>query len=285
MPSLKGIDVSKYQGRIHWKKVREAGIDFAMIRAGIAQADGRIAQDSMFYHNLKGAADAGVHTGVYVYLKAQSAEAAGRAARQAIAMVRDWEITFPIAADLEDSIYYSKTTSENTAIAQGFLAAAAELNYAPILYTYTAFAKEYLAMPELEEYPLWLADYREVAGYGGAYTMWQYTDSGRISGISTAVDLDLSYVDYPTLLREQGKNGLKPLPPAEWQLNIYSFRTQNRAAEVAAAFRALNLYCEVQPNGSEWRILMYSFAERERAEEVSQAIRTLGYYNEVEPRS
>lgn len=31
---MKGIDVSKWQGRIDWQKVKAAGIEFAIIRAG-----------------------------------------------------------------------------------------------------------------------------------------------------------------------------------------------------------------------------------------------------------
>jgi GH25 family lysozyme M1 (1,4-beta-N-acetylmuramidase) len=282
MPSFKGIDVSKYQGRIHWAGVKSAGMKFAMIRAGVAQPDGQITLDPMFYSNLKGAAAEGISTGVYVYLLTRTFDAAKRAGGQVVSMVRDWEITYPIAADMEDRIYFSGNREENAAIVQGFLSGVAELDYYPILYTYTAFAKEHLDMEEVSAYPLWLADYRTEPGYDGKYTMWQYSSQGEVEGISTPVDLDESYIDYPVFLREQGKNGLKP-PATKWQLNIYSFRTQSRAAEVAEAFRTLDLYCEVRPNGREWRIVMYSFSQRERAEAVSQAIRALGFYNEVQP--
>lgn len=283
MAQYQGIDVSKYQGRIDWAKVKADGIQFAMLRAGVSGADGNLTVDRCFYRNLRQATAAGVNAGVYVYLLAESEEAAANAARQAIAMTEGYEITYPIACDFEDRAYYSGTRERNTALARAFLEEVQKEAFYPILYTFTAFANEYLNMEALADYDLWIADYRAQVGYPGSYTMWQHSAAGRVGGISTDVDLDTCYLDYPVLLREQGKNNLRPADGGKWRIAIYSFKKHSRAKEVAGAFLTLGLYCEVVPNGAEWAIDMYSFSERERADQVSAAIRTLGYYNEVHP--
>lgn len=283
MAQYNGIDVSKYQGRIDWSKVRADGVKFAMLRAGIAQANGDITVDRCFYRNLRGAAEAGVDVGVYVYLLTTSGEAAANAARQVIAMTEGREVTYPVACDFEDRSYFNGSRAHNTSIVKGFLEEVQKEEFCPLLYTYTAFANEYLDMGALLDYGLWIADYRAQVGYPGEYTMWQHSSAGRVDGVSTNVDLDISYVDYPTLLREQGKNNLRPTDGGKWRIDIYSFKKRSRAKEVAEAFQTLGLYCEVVPKGAEWAINMFSFSERERADKVSAAIRTLGYYNEVHP--
>lgn len=284
MSEWKGIDVSKYQGEIDWAKVKASGISFAMLRAGVSDGNGNVIADSMLSRNLKETAAVGIAVGVYTYLMADSADAAIRAAQQTIALTNGYEIAYPIAGDFEDKKYFAKTKQENTAIAKAFLQEVANRNFYPIFYTYTAFTNAYLLMQELSSYDLWIADYRETVGYKGTYTMWQYSSKESINGITTAVDADIAYVDYPKRIREQGKNHLSPAPTVEkWRIDIYSFRQESRAQEIAGAFRTLNLYSEVQKRGSEWAINMYSFQERTKADEISAAIQTLGFYNEVKP--
>lgn len=199
---LKGIDVSKYQGNIDWNKVAAAGIKFAFIRVGWAGYEGGIDEgfDPYFDQNMKGAIAAGIPVGVYVYSYCRSADAARRAAREAVERCKPYKLTMPLAFDMEDAATYKGFgKSMNNVIAAAFLDEVKAQGLYPILYTYTSFANSYLDMIALSGYDLWLADYRGYMGIKGA-SIWQYSSDGSVSGIAGRVDMNIAYKDYPTII-------------------------------------------------------------------------------------
>ena len=203
-----GIDLSQYQGTVDWKQIKQAGIVFAFVRAGWCGYEGGITPDERFAANMKGAAEAGIHTGVYLYSYAKTASAAQCAADALLAMAEPYQLTMPVALDFEDRQYLSMASSQNTAIAAAFLERVQQKQYYAMLYTYTAFAQTNLDMKALSAYDLWIADYRSQVGYTGSYGIWQYTGSGRVPGIAVDVDRDIAYKDYPAIIRAAGLNGL-----------------------------------------------------------------------------
>ena len=201
--TYKGIDVSKYQGEINWESVKNDGITFAFIRVGWAGYEGGIDEgfDPYFDKNMENAIKAGINVGVYVYSYCKSTTAAKRAAKEAINLFKKYEITMPIAFDMEDSnTYKSFSKDANNSIAKSFLDEILNNGYYPILYTYTNFANTYLNLNSLREYDLWLADYRGYMGIDGA-SIWQYSSSGTVKGISGRVDMNNSYKDYPSIIK------------------------------------------------------------------------------------
>jgi len=198
----KGIDVSRWQGTIDWNKVKAAGIDFAMIRAGYCGYAGNITQDPQFAANMKGAVTAGIDVGVYLYSYAKTASAAKTAAAELLELIAPYQLTYPVAFDIEDEINVAMGKAENTAICKAFLSTIAGAGYCPILYTSKNFAESSLTMSELP-YDLWVA-HVDVAQttYAGDYTMWQYSWTGSVAGISGDVDLNHGYKDYPAYIRE-----------------------------------------------------------------------------------
>lgn len=208
----KGIDVSRWQGTIDWNKVKAAGVDFAMIRTGYCGYAGTITQDPQFTANMKGAVTAGIDVGAYLYSYAKTASAAKAAAVELLELIASYQLTYPVALDIEDETNVAMSKAENTAICKAFLSTIAEAGYCPILYTFKSFAESSLTMSDLP-YDLWLAHVgtygaaRSSTSYAGEYTMWQYSWQGAVNGISGDVDLNHGYKDYPAYIRKNGLNG------------------------------------------------------------------------------
>ncbi len=280
---IKGIDVSKYQGQIDWKQVKEAGIGFAMVRAGITSLSGDVTEDPRFAENMSRAAEAGIPAGVYLYMKASTPVAAQNAARSLLSLLEKYQVGYPVAFDIEDAVYREKTAQENTSILLAALRAARKGGYYPLVYASTSFMQYQLIPDQLEEYNFWIADYRGSMGYPdkNQVGMWQ-SGTGRVSGITSIVDLDTSYRDYAKILKDEGLNHLKP-EISSWEIQVFRFREKTRADEIAEALRALGYYSVVVPRDAEWQIRVFQFNSRDRADDVSHAIRLLGYYNEVLP--
>lgn len=217
-----GIDVSYSQGQIDWGKVKANGIDFAIIRAGWAGYDGKIADnggvDKRFEENCKQATLAGVDFGVYVFSYVKTAMAARAAALEVVRMVhQDYQLTYPIVFDMEDSNavrYSSMSKAENTAIAKAFLEAVESQGYYAMLYATKSMVENHLNMSELAPYDFWLAHVADNDGnprtstnYTGPYGIWQYSWVGKVDGINGDVDLDYAYQDYPAIVKAAGLNG------------------------------------------------------------------------------
>ncbi len=210
---IKGIDVSKYQGEIDWEKVRADGYEFAIIRVGWCGYDGLVTQgfDNYFDKNMKGATEAGLNIGVYLYSYAKTPEAAVVAAGEVLKFVEPYNLLYPIMFDFEDAELYSGFSRDlNSRICSAFLNEIEANNYYSMLYSYTYFLSAYLDMTTLEKYDLWVADYRGYVGYTGDYGIWQYSSTGSVDGIVGNVDLNISYKDYPAIIKAAGLNGQLP---------------------------------------------------------------------------
>jgi len=203
--SMAGIDVSKWQYDINWKKVAAAGIDYAIIRLGYrgTAAEGNTAMDPYFEQNIKGALDAGLHVGVYYFTQAITVEEAIAEANIVIDALKGYNITFPVVYDTE----YREGGRANdlpnelrTACAKAFCDTVLAAGYTPVIYTSTNWSVLNLNLEELTNYDLWYAYYGnpEDLYYPYEYTMWQYTDSGKVDGINGAVDMNISFMDYST---------------------------------------------------------------------------------------
>lgn len=208
-----GIDVSKYQGNIDWQAVKKSGQYFAFIRVGFCNSDGSITEqsgfDPYFHKNMENAIAAGMNVGVYVYSYANSEEGARNAADKVFNCISSYKLTMPVAFDFEDGNTYSKfTKQQNVNICKAFLSRMQQYGYYTMLYTYTNFANSYLDMSQLSAYDFWVADYRQTCGYNGDYSIWQYTSSGSVSGISGRVDMNKMYKDLPSIIRNAGLNRL-----------------------------------------------------------------------------
>lgn len=201
-PARKGIDVSKYQGEIDWAAVKNDGIDYAIIRAGIrGYSEGGILEDEFFRRNIEGAIANEIPVGVYFFTQALNEAEALEEADFVIEALQGYSLTYPVYLDIEDVKKEScrtngLTAAERTENAKVFLEAVRAAGYQPAIY---GNMKTYLLMldlAELEQYDKWFAGYTLPIYYPYEYKMLQYSEKGRVAGISGQVDVNICFKDY-----------------------------------------------------------------------------------------
>lgn len=202
---ISGIDVSEYQGFIDWKQVKDAGIDFAFIRIGCrTYADGGIIYDTRYKENLYSADRAGIHTGVYFFSQALTAEEAIEEADAVIECIKPFNITYPVVFDWE-IIYEDYARTDEISIDSlaecciAFCERVKEAGYTPMIYQNTSTLLSKVDLPRIKEYDIWLAEYTDdqsEPAYNYDYKIWQYASDGRVAGIATDVDMNVSFKDY-----------------------------------------------------------------------------------------
>lgn len=194
-----GIDVSSHQGWIDWQAVAESDVDYAMLRCGYrGYSQGETNQDEYFAYNLESATAVGLDVGVYYFSQALTEAEAIAEAQEVLAMVEGYSLAYPIYFDwetVEDTSARTSTisSSELTACALAFCRTIEDAGYKAGVYFNLSTATRLYKLYELRDYDFWLAEYQDIPSYPFAIDMWQYTDSGQVPGISTNVDLNLSF--------------------------------------------------------------------------------------------
>lgn len=201
---IKGIDVSVWQGVIDWQRVKDAGIQFAIIRSSSGP---RV--DKMFDYNITEAQKAGILVGVYHYCYALTPEEAREEARHFIETIKPYRIDYPVMFDFEDNSQAKLGRELLTEIAEAFLSELKNAGYYPMIYSYRNWLENNLDMDKLSEYDVALAEWNVTEPkYTRPYGIWQYSCKGQISGIEGDVDLDLCFRDYAKIILEGGFNRL-----------------------------------------------------------------------------
>lgn len=194
---IKGIDVSSYQGKPDWAKVKKAGINFAILR--IHQKNG---PDSSFEHNYKGCRTNAIAAGGYKYSYALTEAQALEEAEETLAVLAGRGLDFPVFYDLEWEKQRKLGKAAVEKIAETFLNRIKKAGYKVGIYCNVDWYQNVLTT-KLKNYDLWLARYpadddgtvqarlRPTAGIG-----WQYSSKGKVAGISGNVDMNVFYKDY-----------------------------------------------------------------------------------------
>lgn len=193
-----GIDVSKYQTEIDWKAVKNSGISFVIIRCGYrGYSTGVLVQDPLFTKHIEGAQAAGLKVGVYFFSQAVNEKEAVEEASMAIALAKKYNITYPIFIDTEqvsggraDKI----DSATRTAVCKAFCETVKGAGYTPGVYACKSWYETKLSVSSLGAYKIWLAQYATAPTYSGKYDMWQYTEKGKVSGVTGNVDMNISYL-------------------------------------------------------------------------------------------
>lgn len=200
--SRKGIDVSKHQGEINWKKVSEDNISYAFIRAGFrGSSEGKLVEDEFFADNIKGAIDNNIQVGIYFYTQAMTEEEAKEEAEFVLDLIQPYPITYPVVLDLEEANSDSARTAdmtkeEYTKAAIAFCETIKEAGYTPMIYGNLKTFMIMLDMEQIEEYDKWFAYYDTSVYFPYDFKIWQYSSKGRVSGIKGDVDLNVGMKDY-----------------------------------------------------------------------------------------
>ena len=198
-----GIDVSRWNQTIDWEKVKEEGIEFAIIRCGYRGAtSGSLVLDPMYEDNIKGAIEAGIPVGVYFFTQAVSEVEAIEEASMVIHLIEDYDVDYPVFLDSESAGGKGRADAlgadERTRYHKAFLATIASAGYETGVYASRNWLNNRLDVTQLSQYKIWLAEYADAPTYDKYYDMWQYTSKGSVNGIETRVDLDLSYMKIDT---------------------------------------------------------------------------------------
>lgn len=219
---LWGIDVSKYQGNINWRKVAAAGVKFAMLRVVSTNKEG-LYVDPTFEQNYKGAKENGIPVGVYLFTYAQNEAEQDEELRLMFETLKGKTLEYPVALDVEDVNTASIGKDKLTALTKRGLDIIAQTGYKPILYTGTNYKANYLDMTKLANYDLWLADCRPSYNGKGKSQMWQYSQEN-IAGINGKCDVDYCYKKYyegttaKPAVTEQPKSKIIVFKPGRWNV-------------------------------------------------------------------
>ena len=198
---IDGIDVSKWQADINWKKVKAAGVKFVFIRCGYTALSKQFAmyEDEYFRKNIQGAYDQGIQIGVYFFSNSITTSEAKQEARKTLELIEDYEdmITLPVVYDFEafSSAYraYGLSKAQVTKNMKAYSDIIQDAGYTPMYYGSPSFLNSSFDVPSLSEYDCWLANYTTKTTYTGDYTYWQYSSSGQVDGIEGNTDCNLYY--------------------------------------------------------------------------------------------
>ena len=208
----RGIDVSEWQGRIDWSRVKNSDVDFAFIRLSHSLKH----EDTYYEYNMKNAIAAGIPVGVYIYSTAKTNKEALIEAEYVIARIKGYKISYPIVFDMEDSAQDSLTNAQRTDLYRVFCDEIKKAGYYPMVYTNRNWYDYKLNVSRLREYDFWLASFGDTINRPDTnkyrYTIWQATGgsttpgmnstAGLIAGIPAQnnADINFGFVDYTRII-------------------------------------------------------------------------------------
>lgn len=197
-----GIDVSEFQTVTDWNAVKQAGVDFVMVRVGRRGYEtGLIVEDTDYRRNIEGAQEAGLDVGVYFFSQAVTTNEAREEARFVLDCIKDYEITYPVVFDWESTekaearTFEMKNDQLNT-IAHAFVDTIEEAGYHPMLYFYKYLGYKQYVLDEFADCDFWLSEPADRPTFYYETAMWQYAVDGKIPGVEGAVDLDICFKPY-----------------------------------------------------------------------------------------
>lgn len=193
--SLKGIDVSAWQGKIDWQAVKNDGIQFAFVRIG----HGAHVLDTYYSQNMKGAQEAGIPVGVYMYSTAKNEAEAIADAQFVIRNMEGYLVSYPVVIDLEDKSQDSLSKYQLGRIAKVFCDEVRAAGYTPMLYCNENWYKNRIDVSQITDVEKWIARWNVRYDTSIPRGIWQ-SGVGRIQGVNTNVDIDFGYKDYTQIV-------------------------------------------------------------------------------------
>ena len=194
----KGIDVSYYQSDIDWEKVKNAGYDFAIIRIGYRGygSSGVLKEDTAFAKHIEGAQKAGMDVGVYFFAQAINEQEALEEANFVLDSLKEYELQLPVVYDPElirneDARTNNVSGEQFTKNTIAFCNAIKDAGFEPMIYSNMFWEAFLFDMTQLQDYPIWYADYETIPQTPYDFTMWQYSEKGIVDGIEGNVDLNI----------------------------------------------------------------------------------------------
>ena len=209
MEKIKGIDISHWQGSADFSRIKKAGYDFVILKAG--GSDKGFYEDKTFKRNYEAAKKAGMHIGAYYFVGSNfyGSESGVADAKRFIKIIGECKLDYPLFLDVETTQPVKKKEATDAAIAfcdtledAGF--------YAGIYASDISGFREKLDHSRLKAYAHWVADYNDPVKECTEHQMRQYSSKGYVDGIqNNPTDIDYSLIDYPELIKSKGLNNFK----------------------------------------------------------------------------
>ncbi len=207
MSVYKGIDVSRWQERIDWLKVKNNGIDFAIIRASFGWGSNQ--KDLYFEDNYKYAKRAGMPLGAYHYSYATSVEEALKEAEHFYNVIKGKQFEYPVVYDMEEDRIACLGKNKISEIAKAFCEKMESYGYYVMIYANKHWLDNYFTEEIFDRYDIWLAQWTTKPTFDRVYGIWQKSSKGNVEGIRGCVDIDEAYKNYPAIMKLNGLNGFK----------------------------------------------------------------------------
>lgn len=200
--SYMGVDISKETGLVDFVKLKNAGVQFVMLKVGArGYGNGQLTVDDTFTDYIQKASEAGLDIGVYFYSQAITKEEALEEANLVYENIKDYHLVYPIAFDMEKVSGDAARTDfltreEKSNLALIFLDALKNVGYKGIIYGNKEWLIKEINLSTVGTYDIWLSQEGEKPDYPYKYSMWQYTQSGTIDGINGDANLDICFINY-----------------------------------------------------------------------------------------
>ncbi len=199
----RGVDISSYQGEVDFAKVKSEGYSFVVLRLGTSKGI-----DKMFNSYYKEATEAGLDVGCYYYTYATTVEESKQEAYEVLQLLQGKTFTYPVFYDFEypELLSYDRR-DVNTQMVEAFCIIIKRGGFYPGVYTASSYHSDFFDTSVINSnFDVWIANYDYVGvdnyGYSNTVSMWQYTNAGTVNGINTDVDINLCFVDYPSIIEK-----------------------------------------------------------------------------------
>lgn len=202
----RGIDVSAYQGRIDWTKVKPF-IEFAILRCGYGN-DLKRQDDVYFERNAEMCKNLNIPFGVYLFSYATTLDEARSEVLHTLRLIKDKKLEYPVFLDVESKRQMALPKEDLVEIVKYYCEEMQKSGYYVGIYSSLDRLKSNLDSRELDPFDKWVAEWNDNFTYTGYAGMWQNTSYEEIAGIRGRVDGDIAFYDYPKIIREAGLNHL-----------------------------------------------------------------------------
>ena len=212
-----GVDLSKWNGKVDFKKLKEVGVEFVILRCGYASTYNRnkYAKDPMFEEYYAAAKKVGIPIGTYFYSMLNGPITGKQEAEYIYNLIKDKQFEYPIWLDVENTKNLGTNSKEGiTHGVETCLEYLKDKGYYVGIYTGKYLIRDYMIQDRIDKYDIWIAQWSKLCDYNGNLCMWQFGGETnqlrdvKIEGVSSAsTDQNYCYIDYPSIIKSQGLNG------------------------------------------------------------------------------
>ena len=218
---MRGLDISSYQDGINFNMIKESGINFLILRAGFTGwgTGKNYNKDKCFEEFYNKAKLHNIYVGAYWFSCANTYELGCKEAEFMYEnCLKGKQFEFPIYIDVEDTHHQLGNKQGTTDAIKGFCETLEKLGYYVGVYANLDWFNNHINTNDILQFDKWLAQWTNTPSTKYSYGLWQNSNNGIIG--SMIVDTDISYVDYPKIIKENGFNGYST--PSLKYLNLSS---------------------------------------------------------------